>query len=191
MAKEKIVVLTGSASDLSFAHRVEDFLREARFSVKCEFRVGSAHRNAEKLLNDLKIYEQSNANIVYITIAGLSDALSGVVAGYSKYPVIACPPDVEKHGLSKLFSTMMTPKGVAVSLVSTPENAAFAAVKILALSNTSLKNRISEYIAKMRSAVAKADIDVKRKEVHVREREHIERIEHLEHGEHVEHAEET
>lgn len=191
MVTEKIVVLVGSASDISFAHRVEDFLREARFPVRCEYRVGSAHRNVEKLLNDLKSYEQSEAKIVYITVAGLSDALSGVVAGYSKYPVIACPPDVEKHGLSKVFSTMMTPQGVAVSLVSTPENAALAAVKILALSNPSLKNRISEYIDKMRGAVAKADTEVRGKEEYEREREHIERIEHLEHGEHVEHAEDT
>jgi len=191
MVKEKVVVFVGSTSDISFAHRVEDFLREASFPVECEYRVGSAHRNVEKLLNDLKGYEQSEANLVYITVAGLSDALSGVVAGYSKYPVIACPPDVEKHGLSKAFSTMMTPKGVAVSLVPTPENAAFAAVKILALSNPSLKKRVSEFIDKMRSAVAKADVEVREKEPHEREREHIERIGHMEHGEHVEHAEDT
>jgi len=191
MVTEKIVILVGSASDISFAHRVEDFLREARFPVRCEYRVGSAHRNVKKLLNDLKSYEQSEAKIVYITVAGLSDALSGVVAGYSKYPVIACPPDVEKHGLSKVFSTMMTPQGVAVSLVPTPENAAFAAAKILALSNPSLKNRINEYIDKMRNAVAKADTEVRGKEEHEREREHIECIEHLEYGEHAEHEEDS
>jgi len=174
MATEKIVVLMGSTSDIPFAHRVEDFLRDARFPVKCEYRVGSAHRNAEKLLNILKSYEQSDDKIVYITIAGLSDALSGVVAGHSKFPLIACPPDVEKHGVTKAFSTMMTPKGIAVSLVSTPENAAFAAVKILALSNSSLKNRISEYIEKMRSTVAKADTEVREKEEHELEREHVE-----------------
>jgi 5-(carboxyamino)imidazole ribonucleotide mutase len=177
MATEKIVVLLGSTSDLSFARRVEDFLRETRFPVKCEYRVSSAHRNPEKLLSDLKSYEQTGDKIVFITVAGLSDALSGVVAGYSKYPVIACPPDIEKHGFSKVFSTMMTPKGVAVSLVSSPENAAFAAVKILALSNSSLKNRVNKYIDEMRNAVAKADTEVKGKKAPKREREHIERIE--------------
>jgi len=177
MPTEKIVVLLGSTSDFSFAHRVENFLREARFPVKCEYRVNSAHRNPEKLLNDLKTYENTKDKIVYVTIAGLSDALSGVVAGYSGNPVIACPPDIEKHGFSKIFSTMMTPKGVAVSFVSSPENAAFAAVKILALSNSSLKKRIEKYVNEMRNAVAKADAEVKGKEAKEREREHIERIE--------------
>ena len=164
MSAAKIVVLVGSTSDMPFAQRIKDFLQEACFPIKCEFRVSSAHRNVEKLLNDLKIYESSNDKIVYVTIAGLSDALSGVVAGYTRNPVIACPPDLEKHGLPKAFSTMMTPKGIAVTMVSQPENAALAAAKILALSDQSLKNRISEYIADMRSAVAKADKGTKAKE---------------------------
>ena len=35
---------------------------------------------------------------MYITVAGLSDALSGFVSGSTNYPVIACPPDFEKLG---------------------------------------------------------------------------------------------
>ncbi len=188
MAAEKIVVLVGSASDLPFAHRVEDFLSESRFSVKCEYRINSAHRNIDKLLNDLKSYEQSEESIVYITMAGLSDALSGVVAGNSQHPVIACPPDLEKHGLPKAYSTMMMPQGIAVSLVASPENAALAAVKILALTNSSLKDQIAEYMKKLKSTVAKTDADLRQKEEHEREREHIEQIEHTEHGEHDEHG---
>lgn len=191
MTNEKIVIILGSSSDFSFAHHIEDFLRDARFQVKLEYRVDSAHRNPEKLLNDIKNYEQSDSNIVFITVAGLSDALSGIVAANSKHPVIACPPDMEKHGFAKIFSTLMTPKGVAVCLASSPENAAFAAVKILALSDASLKKRVDEYINEMKNAVAKADAEIKGKEVSEREREHIERIEHLAHGEHVEHAEDT
>jgi len=188
---QKIVVLAGSTSDLPFAHRVGDFLAEARFPIKCEYRVNSAHRNPEKLLADLKGYEQSRDNIVYITVAGLSDALSSIVAGFTTNPVIACPPDIEKHGLPKIFSSIMTPKGVAVTLVPEPENAALAAAKILALSNPSLKKVVQRYREKVREAVAKADAELRKKEAHELEREHIERIEHIEHGEHVEHAEDT
>jgi 5-(carboxyamino)imidazole ribonucleotide mutase len=177
MNNEKIVILLGSASDFPFAHHIEDFLREARFRVKLEYRVNSAHRNPERLLNDLKGYEQSGDKIVFITVAGLSDALSGVVAGNSKHPVIACPPDIEKHGFAKVFSTVVTPKGVPVCLASSPENAAFAAVKILALSNASLKRRVGEYIDEMKNAVIKADAEIKGKEVGEREREHVEDLE--------------
>lgn len=191
MPKQRIVILIGSTSDVPFAHSIEDFLKEASFPVKCEYRVDSAHRNPEKLLADLKGYEQSKDNIVYITVAGLSDALSSVVAGYTTNPVVACPPDIEKHGLPKIFSSVMTPKGVAVALVPDPENAALAAVKILALSNPSLKKAVQKHKEKMREAVAKADAQLKEKEAHELEREHIERVEHLEHGEYVEHAEDT
>jgi len=189
MPRQKIVVMVGSASDIPFAHRIGDFLRESRFSVECEYRVSSAHRNPEKLLDDLRGYERSKDSIVYITVAGLSDALSSIVAGSSTSPVIACPPDIEKHGLPKVFSTVMTPKGVAVALVPEPENAALAAVKILALSDSSLKERVQKYREKVRETVVKADAELRRKKAHELEREHIERIEHLEHGEHVEHAE--
>jgi len=163
MAKQKIVILLGSTSDIPFAHRIEDFLKDAKFPITCEYRVGSAHRNPEKLLVDLKNYEKSNENIVYITVAGLSDALSGVVAGFTKYPVIACPPDIEKHGLSKIFSSIMTPKGIAVSYVPKPENAALAAAKILALSNSSLAKKIDQYKRKTKKVVEKMDAEIKAK----------------------------
>jgi 5-(carboxyamino)imidazole ribonucleotide mutase len=189
MSNQKIVVLVGSASDMPFAHRVQDFLKEAQFPIKCEYRVNSAHRNPEKLLADLKGYEQSKDNIVYITVAGLSDSLSSVVAGYAANPVIACPPDIEKHGLPKIFSTIMTPKGIAVALVPEPENAALAAAKILALSSPSLKEIVQKHREKLKEAVAKADAELRKKKAHELEREHVRRIEHREHGEHVEHAE--
>jgi 5-(carboxyamino)imidazole ribonucleotide mutase len=164
MPNQKIVVLLGSASDMPFAHRIENFLKEAHFPIKCEYRVNSAHRNPEKLLADLKGYEQSKDSIVYITVAGLSDSLSSVVAGYTTHPVIACPPDIEKHGLPKIFSTIMTPKGIAVALVPEPENAALAAAKILALSNSSLRDVVQKHREKLKEAVAKADAELKKKE---------------------------
>jgi len=174
MAKQKIVILLGSASDIPFAHSVEDFLKEAKFPIKCEYRVGSAHRNPEKLLADLKSYEKSSENIVYITVAGLSDALSGVVAGFTKYPVIACPPDIDKHGLSKIFSSIMTPRGIAVSYVPKPENAALAAAKILALSNSSLARKIEQYLREAKRAVEKMDAEIKAKEAFEMKRKHVE-----------------
>jgi len=174
---QKIVVLIGSISDLPFAHRIRDFLAEAGFPIKCEYRVSSAHRNPEKLLADLKKYEQSKDNIVYMTVAGLSDSLSSVVAGYTTNPVIACPPDIEKHGFPKIFSSVMTPKSIAVALVPEPENAALAAAKILALSNPSLKRVVQRHRDKVKEAVVKADAELRKKEPPELEREHIEHAE--------------
>ena len=133
--------------------------------MKYEYNVCSAHKTLETLLKKLEDYERSRDDIVYITVAGLSDALSGTVAGYTKYPVIACPPDSQKHGWIKVFSSMITPEGVPVLFVSEPENAALAAVKILALSNHSLHEKIALYQQKKKEEVIEADKEIKRKKI--------------------------
>jgi 5-(carboxyamino)imidazole ribonucleotide mutase len=173
MPNQKIVVLLGSKSDWHFARRISAFFKENHFPIKCEYSVNSAHRNPEKLLKDLKIYEKSIYKIAYITIAGLSDSLSSVVAGYTINPVIACPPDIEKYGLPKIFSTIMTPKGIAVPLVPEPENAALAAAKILALSNPSLKPIIQKHMETLKEAVEKADVKLKEKKPYKIKKEHV------------------
>jgi 5-(carboxyamino)imidazole ribonucleotide mutase len=155
----------GSKSDLSFAQKIEDFLIREGFKVKCEYSVSSAHRTPDMLLEKLVKQEKNNDTIVYMTIAGLSDALSGVVAGFSYYPVIACPPDIEKWGLTKTFSSVMTPSGVPVLLVIRPDNAALAAVRILALADSTLKQQLKKYIERRREEVANADREVRKKNV--------------------------
>ncbi|MCS7119890.1 MAG: AIR carboxylase family protein [Nitrososphaerota archaeon] len=147
----------GSKSDLSFAERIRGFLKEEGFSLNCEFAVSSAHRTPEYLLEKLKKYEESGDNVVYITVAGLSDALSGVVAGSSTRPVIACPPDIDKFGWAKAFSSFMTPKGVPVLLASGPENAALAAVRILSLTVPQFREELKIYMRKRREEVLSSD----------------------------------
>jgi len=165
MPSQKLIVIMGSKRDLPFAGRIGAFLEREGFPVKCEYNVCSAHKTSETLTKKLKDYERSGEDIVYITVAGLSDALSGTVAGYSKYPVIACPPDSKKYGWTKVFSSMVTPEGVPVLFVSEPENAALAAVKILALSNHLLHEKIALYQQKKKEEVIRADKEIKGKKV--------------------------
>ncbi|MBS7656388.1 AIR carboxylase family protein [Candidatus Bathyarchaeota archaeon] len=149
----------GSKNDLTFARKIEEFIKQEGFNVNCEYLIASAHRNPDYLLQRLDENEKKGEVIVYVTIAGLSDALSGVTAGFTTRPVIACPPDIEKYGLMKVFSSVMTPKGVPVMLVSNPENAALAAIKILALNNSLLCKEIAAYNQKKRKEVM-ADSEV-------------------------------
>jgi len=162
MPEERIVVLMGSPRDLQFASKIKNFLKKEGFQVSCEYNVASAHRTPEKLLNDLKRYEESGGSLVYITVAGLSDALSGVVAGYTTYPVVACPPDSEKYGDAKVFSSTAMPKGIPVAYVAKPENAALVAVRILAISNPELKKHLEKFKQKMAKAVYEGAEEVKR-----------------------------
>jgi len=159
MPEQKVVILMGSRIDVDFATAITDLLKH--FDVKYEFRIASAHKTPKELLEILKEYENSEEKIVYITVAGLSDALSGTVAGFTKYPVIACPPDSQKYGWNKVFSSTMTPRGVSVLFVAEPENAALAVVKILAISDSSLRKEIARYQQRKREEVIEADKEIK------------------------------
>ena len=152
-----MIIFMGSKSDLPFAKKIGDFLSKEGFSLKYDYNVASAHKTPEFLIKKVAGYEESDESLVYITIAGLSDALSGVIAGCSKRPVIACPPDLEKYGWSKVFSSAMTPTGIPVMLVPTPENAALAALRILAMNDPSLRQEIENFHAKKRDEVTMAD----------------------------------
>jgi len=174
MPQAKIVVFMGSKRDYEFASRINKFLQEEDFGIKCEYVVASAHKNPKKLLEEIEKYKNSGDHIVFITVAGLSDALSGVVAGNSgdhivfitvaglsdalsgvvagssKYPVIACPPDSEKFWWAKFFSSAVTPQGVAVAYVPRPENAALSAVKMLALTSQDLQRKVEAYMRRLK-----------------------------------------
>jgi 5-(carboxyamino)imidazole ribonucleotide mutase len=162
MPEEKIVVLMGSPRDLHFAAKIKEFLKKEKFPVSCMYNVASAHRTPEKLLNDLKAYEESGGSIVYVTVAGLSDALSGVVAGFTRFPVVACPPDSEEHGGAKVFSSTAMPKGIPVAYVAKPENAALVAVRIFALANPELREQLEKFKQKMAKEVYKGAEEVKK-----------------------------
>lgn len=153
----------GSKSDLQFAKRIGDFIDGEDFNVRYEYAVSSAHRTPDILVEKIRGLEADGSRVVIVTVAGLSDALSGVAAGLSTYPVIACPPDIDRYGFAKIFSSVITPTGVPVMLVARPENAALAAVKILALSDSSLQRDIRRYINKKRREVIEADEEIGKK----------------------------
>ncbi len=172
MSKEKIVVLMGSPRDLPFASKIKAFLETQKFPVDCVYNVASAHRTPEKLLKDLKEYEKCAVPLVYVTVAGLSDALSGVVAGTTLHPVVACPPDSGKHNGAKVFSSTAMPTGVPVAYVVKPENAALVALRIFALSNPELKKCLEKYCKKMAKAVYDGDKEVKK----ITQKKHVNRL---------------
>jgi 5-(carboxyamino)imidazole ribonucleotide mutase len=146
MSLGRIVVFIGSKSDQDFASRIKNFLEANQFPVPCQFIVASAHRTPKRVLTEIEQLEESEEPIVIITVAGLSDALSGMVAGSSRFPVIACPPDIEELVGVKFFSSAMTPKGVAVACVPKPENAALSAVKMLSLSDETLRSQLETFM---------------------------------------------
>jgi 5-(carboxyamino)imidazole ribonucleotide mutase len=153
MLPGRIVVFIGSKRDFQFASRIEKFLQSEGFNVECEYVVASAHKTPKHLLDKLERFEKDDGHVVFITVAGLSDALSGIVAGSTRYPVIACPPDSETYGYAKFFSSAVTPQGVAVAYVPRPENAALSALKILALLDEGMQRKVEAYLERLRRKV--------------------------------------
>jgi 5-(carboxyamino)imidazole ribonucleotide mutase len=150
---QKAVVIMGSKSDLGFSEQIKQAL--AQYSISCDLRIASAHRTPEYLLGLLKAYYESGDQIVAVTVAGLSDALSGVVAAQRYFPVVACPPDLEKYQMVKVFSSAFTPSDVPVAFVDGPQKAAHFVAQIFALSNEKLPAMIrSKFEEKQRELKA-------------------------------------
>jgi 5-(carboxyamino)imidazole ribonucleotide mutase len=163
MSKQSVIVLMGSKKDLSFAAPMGRVLEH--FGVHYEYRIASAHKTPKDLLNILENYEQTGDRIVYITVAGLSNALSGLVDTNTKFPVVACPPYSEKFGGADIYSSLRMPSGVAPLVILDPESAALAAVKIFALENPSLFKKIREFQLKKKKEVNIADSEVRGKRI--------------------------
>jgi len=159
MSVKRVVVILGSEHDYAFAAPIRSFLD--RFGVSCDFRVASAHRDSERLIRMIEDYEKRDDTIVYITVAGLSNALSGFVDFKTRHPVIACPPQSEEFWRIDVFSSLRMPKGVAPLMICDPENAALAAVKILGESDAKLADQVIEYQTELRLRSEKADLKVK------------------------------
>jgi 5-(carboxyamino)imidazole ribonucleotide mutase/phosphoribosylaminoimidazole-succinocarboxamide synthase len=136
-----VVILMGSKSDLPFVAKITDALSE--FGISYERRVASAHKSAHYLLELLGQYEHSGEVGVYITVAGRSNALSGMVDANVTAPVIACPPYSEKFGGADLYSSLRMPSGVAPAVVLEPAAAALLAAKILGRGDEKLRERIA------------------------------------------------
>jgi 5-(carboxyamino)imidazole ribonucleotide mutase len=154
---EKAVVLMGSERDLEFCREITKYLK--LLGVEYEFRVASAHKTPKHLLAVLKEFEKEK--IVYITVAGRSNALSAFVDANTAKPVIGCPPYSEKYGGADIYSSLRVPSGIGSMVTIEPEGAAIAAAKIFALEDKELEKRVVYYQSAKKKAVEKANGAVK------------------------------
>jgi 5-(carboxyamino)imidazole ribonucleotide mutase len=154
----KAVILMGSERDLEFCREIARYLKD--LEVNYVFRVASAHKTPEKVLEILKEFEKEK--VVYITVAGRSNALSAFVDANTPKLVIACPPYSEKFGGADIYSSLRVPSGVGVVVTIEPESAAIAAAKIFAFEDAGLAKRLREYQLAKKMEIEKADATVKK-----------------------------
>jgi len=155
--KGKAIIIMGSERDLEFCREIAKHLK--LLGVDYEFRVASAHKTPEKVLTILKEFEQQK--IVYITVAGRSNALSAFTDANTSKPVIACPPYSEKFGGADIYSSLRVPSGIGTTVTIEPEGAAIAAAKILALEDEKLEKSVKDYQLAKKKELEKANETVK------------------------------
>ncbi len=153
----QIIIIMGSKSDLAHAQAAAKTLKALEISY--HMRICSAHKATQRLLQLLQEYEQTGP-LVYITIAGRSNALSAVVDANTRYPVIACPPYSDRFGGMDILSSLRLPSGIASPTILEPEGAALLAAKILALSDPQLAQRLHDYKQRLTAELVQADQEV-------------------------------
>ncbi len=151
------VIVMGSERDLDFSREIAKYLK--LLGVDYEFRVASAHKTPQKVLETLKEFEIKK--VAYITVAGRSNALSAFMDGNTVKPVIACPPYSEKYGGADIYSSLRVPSGIGSVVTIEPEGAAIAAAKILALYDTKLEAKIKSYQEGKKQELEKANETIK------------------------------
>lgn len=159
MGKPLVVIIIGSKADAAHAQKVVEALTS--LGVESVMRVASAHKSVHHLLALLEEYEADHRPKVYVTIAGRSNALSGMVDANVAAPVIACPPPSDAFGGADIFSSLRMPSGVAPMVVLDPANAALATAKVLSLADPELRSRIAAYQARLRNDIVIDDLAIK------------------------------
>ena len=123
-----VTIMMGSEKDMDFASIIIKKLNE--LEIENQYFICSAHKNTMQVLYNISELDSKKKNII-ITIAGMSNALSGVVSANTTFPVIACPPFKDNTDLQlNINSTLICPSKVPVMTILEPENVAISIKKI-------------------------------------------------------------
>ncbi len=151
----QVVILMGSKSDLEHVNKITERLKA--FGISYTLRVASAHKSVRHLLAIIESYNESKEPIVFIAVAGRSNALAGMVDANTPYPVITCPPTSTAFAGADIYSSLRMPSGVVPLVILEPDGAALAAAKLLALTDADLSGRIRAFQAGMTQDIIDAD----------------------------------
>lgn len=125
--KNIVIVISGSVRDKQHVEKLQAELKIQK--ITSLWIVASAHKDTAKVLKLLGKFNRQNKyrNIVYVTVAGRSNALSGVVACNTENIVIACPPFKDKLDMqTNIQSTLQMPSKTPVLTILEPNNVALA-----------------------------------------------------------------
>jgi 5-(carboxyamino)imidazole ribonucleotide mutase len=151
----------GSDSDWKVMKRAKEMLD--KFEVSSLAQVVSAHRTP----GDLEIFaKKAEADGIKIIIAGAGGAahLPGMMASFSILPVVGVPINATAlNGMDALLSIVQMPEGIPVATVAIENagNAALLALRILAIENKALSQKLKTYRDDLASASRKKTENLK------------------------------
>jgi len=155
--KEKPVVsiVMGSDSDLPVMKEAVFMLEE--FGVPCEVVLASAHRSPDRTSSFARNAAPRGIKVI-IAGAGAAAHLAGVIASQTTLPVIGVPINATPlNGLDALLSTVQMPGGIPVATMALDsagaKNAALLSVRILALNNQQLRQKLDEYAVRLAKGI--------------------------------------
>ncbi len=154
MSNPKVGIIMGSDSDLVVMSAAADILTE--MDVSYEITVVSAHRTPQRMV---AYAQEAKARGLQIIIAGAGGAahLPGMVASLTSLPVIGVPIKSSNSidGWDSILSILQMPNGIPVATVALngAKNAGLLATRILAINDTALDTRLTDYISGMKESV--------------------------------------
>ncbi len=145
----------GSDSDLSVMQAAVDALKS--FGIPYEMTVASAHRSPARAANYAATARDRGLKAI-IAGAGHAAHLAGVLAAHTTLPVIGVPIDSScLKGWDALLATVQMPPGIPVATMaigkSGARNAGILAAQMIALSDSTLTEKLAGFKTKMAEQV--------------------------------------
>ena len=154
----KVGIVMGSDSDLSVMSKAAEILD--KFGVDYEMTIISAHREPDEFFEYASNAEEKGFKVI-IAGAGMAAHLPGMCAAIFPMPVIGVPMHTSSlGGRDSLYSIVQMPSGIPVATVAINggANAGILAVKMLAISDSDLLQKLKEYKDELKDGVvAKAE----------------------------------
>ena len=152
-----ISIVMGSDSDLPVMRKAAETLEA--FGISFEMRIISAHREPDLFFEYAKGAKERGIKVI-IAGAGMAAHLPGMCAALFPLPVIGVPLySTTLGGQDSLYSILQMPPGIPVATVAIggAKNAALLAVRILAVSDETLLDKLADYAEEMKEAVMAKD----------------------------------
>jgi 5-(carboxyamino)imidazole ribonucleotide mutase len=143
----------GSQSDWSTMMEASKILK--KFNVLHEYKIISAHRSPELMMEYAKTAKKNGIKII-IAGAGGAAHLPGMIASLTTLPVLGVPVQSKAlSGLDSLYSIVQMPAGVPVGTLAIgtagATNAGLLAIRILSINSIDLSNKLEAYREEIRN----------------------------------------